>query len=164
MVGPRHRVALATPLAAASIVGGDLVPALTDPVRLIIVPPGGPSFGIGDINTPSNLTISNNSATASDAGATVTVTYPPSLLTLDVTGAGIGVAGTDGNYTITLPSIPGGGSLTIPLNPVPDALLDGDEVIALLNEGTQQMIATVAGDGQTDNNVAATDLNFSLFP
>lgn len=157
---PVIAAAVATPFAAASVAGADLVPSLAGPLTLSLT---APIVGtVATVDTPSTLTITNLTATPSTAGNTVTVAYPSSLLTLNVTGTGISVLGSDGNLTITLPSIPANGSLTIQLGTVLDSLLNLSILTGLLGGGTPQMVATVAGDAVTSNNTAASNLGVSL--
>lgn len=156
---PVIAAAVATPLAAASVAGADLTPSLSGPITLSLTALGLP---VATINTPNTLTITNLTATPSTAGNTVNLVFPSSLLTLNITGTGISLLGSDGNYTITLPSIPANGSLTIGLGTVLDSLLNLSVLTGLLGGGTPQMVATVAGDAVTSNNTAASNLGVTV--
>lgn len=156
---PVIAAAVATPLAAASAAGADLVPTLSGPLTLSLTALGLP---VATVSTPTTLTISNLTAAPSTAGNTVNVVYPSSLLTLNITGAGISLLGSDGNYTITLPSIPASGSLTIQLGTLLDSALNVGVLTGLLGGPTPQMVATVAGDAVDSNNTTAADMGITI--
>ncbi|WP_136044435.1 hypothetical protein [Microbacterium sp. K41] len=157
---PVIAAAVATPLAAASLTDSDLVPALSGPITLSL---GVGPLAVASIATVNTLTITNDGPAASPAGATTTIQYTPSLLTLNIGPvAGVTVAGTDGNYTLTLPSIPAGGNVVINLGTTLDSLLNLSIVTGLLGGPQQTMTATVAGDDVTGNNTTTSNVGITL--
>jgi hypothetical protein len=153
---PVIAAAVATPLAAASVLNDDLVPALSGPLTLNL------GF-LASVTTVNTLTITNNGTDASPAGATAVVQYNPGLLSLNIaTVAGVDVGGTDGNYTLTLPSIPAGGNIVIGLGTTLDSLLNITLLTSLLGGPQQVMTATVTGDSVTGNNSTSSDVGISL--
>lgn len=157
---PVIAAAVATPLAAASLTDSDLVPAFSGPISLGLA--AGP-INVATVSTVNTLTISNNGPAASPAGATATIQYTPSLLTLNIAAvAGVTVAGTDGNYTLTLPSIPAGGNIVINLGTTLDSLLNLTILQNLLGGPQQTMTATVAGDDITGNNTTTQNVGITL--
>ncbi|MFB8189666.1 hypothetical protein ACFC14_10105 [Microbacterium sp. NPDC055988] len=154
---PVIAAAVATPLAAASGLNDDLVPALSGPITLTL------GLGLATINTVNTLTITNNGTDASPAGATAVVQYNPGLLSLNIaTVAGVSVGGADGNYTLTLPSIPAGGNLSIGLGTTLDSLLNVGLLTTLLGGPQQVMSATVSGDSVTGNNATSQNVGITL--
>lgn len=153
---PVIAAAVATPLAAASVLNDDLVPALSGPITL--------SLGLlASINTVNTLTITNNGTDASPAGATAVIQYTPSLLSLNIGPvAGVTIGGTDGNYTLTLPSIPAGGNLVFNLGTTLDSLLNLGLLTSLLGGPQQTMTATVSGDSVTGNNTASQNVGINI--
>ncbi|MGS0561276.1 hypothetical protein [Microbacterium aurugineum] len=157
---PVIAAAVATPLAAASVADNDLVPALSGPIALSLTALGIP---VATVNTVNTLTITNNGPDASTAGATAVIQYTPSLLTLSIGPvAGVTVAGSDGNYTLTLPSIPSGGNIVIDLGTTLDTLLDLSLLTTLLGGPQQTMTVTVSGDTVTGNNTTAQNVGITL--
>jgi hypothetical protein len=156
---PVIAAAVATPLAAASVAGADLVPSLSGPITLGL---GLGPIQVASINTPSTLTVNNLTAAPSTAGNTVNIVYPASLLTLDISGTGVSVIGSEGNFTVTLPSIPANGSLVIQLGTLLDSLLDIGILTDLLDGGTPQMVATLVGDANAANNVTSSAIGVTL--
>ncbi|MDF2559440.1 MAG: hypothetical protein K0R99_886 [Microbacterium sp.] len=157
---PVIAAAVATPLAAASVVSDDLVPALSGPIGLSLTALGLP---VATINTVNTLTITNNGTDASPAGATAVVQYNPGLLTLNIAAVGgISVGGTDGNFTITLPAIAPGDTLTIGLGTTLDSLLNVGLLTSLLGGPQQVMTATVTGDSVTGNNATSENVGITI--
>jgi hypothetical protein len=157
---PVVAVAAATPLAAASTTGTDLVPALSGPINLDLTALG---LTVATVNVVNTLTIMNNGTVATPAtGTTASVVYNPALLTLNISGVGVQVLGSDGNYTLNLPSIPAGGSLTINLGTTLDTLLTLNLLTQLLGGPQQTLAASVAGDDVTGNNSASTNVGISI--
>lgn len=152
---PVIAAAVATPLAAASLVNDDLVPALSGPISL--------NLGLATVTAVNTLTITNSGTDASPAGATAVVQYNSSLLSLNIAAVGgVTVGGTDGNYTLTLPSIPAGGNIVIGLGTTLDSLLNVTLLTTLLGGPQQVMTATVSGDSVTGNNSASSNIGISL--
>lgn len=157
---PVIAAAVATPLASASVLNSDLVASFAGPITLgLTLPVVG---NVASINTVNTLTVTNNGTTASPAGATVTVAYDSSLLTLNITGAGISVLGSDGNFTVTLPAIQPGTSLTINLGTTLDSALNLNILTGLLGGDPETMTATIAGDDVTSNNVTSQVVGITL--
>ncbi|MGQ7310893.1 hypothetical protein ACUOFU_04230 [Microbacterium arabinogalactanolyticum] len=157
---PVVAVAAATPLAAASTAGTDLVPALSGPINLNLTALG---LTVATVNVVNTLTITNVGTVATPAtGTTASLVYNPSLLTLNIAGAGVTVLGSDGNYTLNLPSIAPGGTLVINLGTTLDTLLDLSLLTSILGGPTPTMAATVSGDGVTGNNSTSTNIGITL--
>jgi hypothetical protein len=157
---PVIAAAVATPLAAASVLNDDLVPALSGPITLNL---GLPPLTLATINTVNTLTITNNGTDASPAGATAVVQYNPGLLSLNIANvAGVSIGGADGNYTLTLPSIPAGGNIVIGLGTTLDSLLNVGLLTSLLGGPQQVMSATVTGDSVTGNNSTSSNVGINL--
>lgn len=152
---PVIAAAVATPLAAASLVNDDLVPALSGPISL--------NLGLATVTAVNTLTITNSGTDASPAGATAVVQYNSSLLSLNIAAVGgVTVGGADGNYTLTLPSIPAGGNIVIGLGTTLDSLLNVTLLTTLLGGPQQVMTATVSGDSVTGNNSTSSNIGISL--
>ncbi|MFC4139906.1 MULTISPECIES: hypothetical protein [unclassified Microbacterium] len=157
---PVVAVAAAVPAMAAST-DTDLVPALSGPITLTLSALG---ISVATISVVNTLTITNNGPAPTPAtGTQATVQYDPALLTLNIAAvAGVVVGGTDGNRTLSLPSIPAGGSLTIGLGSTLDSLLTLSVLTGILGGGTPQMTATVTGDSVTGNNSTAEDIGVTI--
>lgn len=153
---PVVAVAAATPLAAASTAGTDLVPSLGGPITL--------NLGIlASVNVVNTLTITNAGTVATPAtGTTASVVYDPALLTLNIVGANVQVLGTPGNYTLNLPSIAPGGALPINLGTTLNTLLTINALTAILGGPQQTMAASVAGDGVTNNNSTSQNVGITI--
>ncbi|KJQ55071.1 hypothetical protein [Microbacterium sp. SA39] len=156
---PVIAAAVATPLAAASL-AGDLTAAFSGPLALNL------SLGpitLATVNAVNTLTITNAGPAASPVGATANVQYLPSLLTLNIAAVGgVTVAGSDGNFTLTLPSIAAGDSLVINLGTTLDTLLDLGLLTSLAGGPAQTISATLGGDGVPGNNTAVAPIGITL--
>lgn len=156
---PVIAAAVATPLAAASA-AGDLTGAFGGPIALDL------SIGpidVATVNAVNTLTITNAGPAASPAGATANISYLPSLLTLNIAAVGgVTVAGSDGNFTLTLPSIAAGDSLVINLGTTLDTLLDLGLLTSLAGGPEQTINATLGGDGVPGNNTTAAPIGITI--
>src|SRR5690606_30713830 len=104
----------------------------------------------------------NIGTSASPAGATAAIAYDSSLLTLNISGVGVDVLGSDGSYTLTLPSIPAGGDLVINLGTALDSLLNLTLLTSILGGPTPTMDVTLSGDGNAANNSTSSNIGITL--
>lgn len=158
---PTVALAIATPAAAASITAWDLSPSFTNALTLdITLNLGISTVTLAEVSLFGQLTIGNLGTEASPAGQTASLVYDAALLTLNITGPGVSVIGTGGTRTLTLPSIPGGGSLQINLSPT--LVRSG-----ILNLGVGQRSSSIAAtvnavDGNTGNNSATGNVGITV--
>lgn len=158
---PTVALAIATPAAAASTTQWDLTPSFTNALNLnltldLVVT----TVTLAEVSLFGQLTIRNLGTEASPAGQTASLVFDAALLTLNVTGVGVSVIGTGGTRTLTLPSIPAGGSLVINLSP--SLVRSG-----ILNLGVGQRASTIGAtvnslDGNENNNTATGNVGITV--
>nr|WP_232528440.1 hypothetical protein [Microbacterium sp. MAH-37] len=159
---PVIAVAAAVPAMAAST-DTDLVPSFGGSTELRFNNDVGSAMAI--ITTANALHILNNGPLATPTtGTQVLLQYDPTLLTLNMSlPTGVVAEGSQGDYTLLMPSIPAGGSLDVTLGPILNAELTYARILQLAPpNAAPQMVATAGGDTINNNNASSTQITIAL--